>query len=428
VQLPGQRDVSVVICAYTADRWHDLFAAVDSVCRQQPSPAEILVVVDHSPELARRLRAAMAPDVRVLENDGPQGLSAARNTGVREASSPIVAFLDDDARAEPGWLAELVEPFADPAVVGTGGTIEPGWDTARPRWLPPELDWIVGCTYHGMARSGDTIRNPIGASMAFRREVLVDAGGFHASVGRGRRLPVGGEETELAIRVRRLHPEARIVFAAGSRVSHRVPKPRASFRYAVTRSFAEGVTKARVARLQGADLGLSTERRYAVRTLPAAVAREVAIAALNRDPSGLLRALAIVTSLGAATAGFLAGRIERRARRDVRAPGARRLRILQVTPRFAPFTGGVETHTDEVARRLAARGHDVTVATTDAGGTLPRVERRDGVTIRRVAAWPPNRDWYLAPALLPLVARGRWDVVHIQGVHTLVPPIAGLAA
>jgi glycosyltransferase involved in cell wall biosynthesis len=52
----------------------------------------------------------------------------------------------------------------------------------------------------------------------------------------------------------------------------------------------------------------------------------------------------------------------------------------------------------------------------------------DGVEVLRVRAWPADRDWYAAPGLLHVVGARRWDVVHLQGVHTLVPPVAALAA
>jgi glycosyltransferase involved in cell wall biosynthesis/GT2 family glycosyltransferase len=454
VSLTPALDASVVICAYTQDRWDDLLTAIESVAVQRPPPAEILVVIDHEPMLAERLRDEDLDQVRVLENVHARGLSGARNTGVGAATRELVAFLDDDARAEPGWLSGLLAAFDDPAVVGTGGTIEPGWDTRRPRWFAPELDWIVGCTYRGMARGRSDIRNPIGASMAFRTDVLRRVGGFHAGVGRARRLPVGGEETELAIRIGRTAPGARIVFEPASRVRHRVPRSRATFRYALIRSMAEGVTKARVSRLQGAGASLSSERRYAMRTLPAAARREMRAAVAHADVFAALRAGVIAASVAAATVGFAAGWLQSMVRfpglrfrspilGTPRGAGAtntsakaaasadgtstqRRLRILQVTPRFAPFAGGVETHTQEVARRLAERGHLVTVATTDPDGSLPRLDRQDGVEIRRVRAWPRDRDWYFAPGLLPIVARGRWDIVHLQGAHTLVPPVGAL--
>ena len=68
------------------------------------------------------------------------------------------------------------------------------------------------------------------------------------------------------------------------------------------------------------------------------------------------------------------------------------------------------------------------MATTDPGEGLAAREVRDGVEVLRVAAWPSGRDWYLAPGLIPIIGRRRWDVVHLQGVHTLVPPVAALAA
>lgn len=112
------------------------------------------------------------------------------------------------------------------------------------------------------------------------------------------------------------------------------------------------------------------------------------------------------------------------------APSNDKLRVLFVTPRYWPYVGGVETHTAEVARRLAAAGHEVTVLTTDPGGALPPVERVAGVRIERARAWPAGGDYYFAPGVYRRIARGgrRWDLVHCQGYHTLVPPLAMLAA
>lgn len=103
-------------------------------------------------------------------------------------------------------------------------------------------------------------------------------------------------------------------------------------------------------------------------------------------------------------------------------------RVLLVTARYFPFIGGTETHTYEMARRLVALGHAVTVLTTDPGGTLPTEECIEGVRILRVRAWPANRDYYFAPALARVIAAGGWDVVHCQGYHTLVAPLAMLTA
>jgi glycosyltransferase involved in cell wall biosynthesis len=104
------------------------------------------------------------------------------------------------------------------------------------------------------------------------------------------------------------------------------------------------------------------------------------------------------------------------------------LRILMVSPGFLPIVGGVETHSYEVARRLVRRGVDVTVLTTDRTGTLPREETIEGIVVRRVPAYPSGRDWYIAPAIVGIIRAGDWDVVHCQGAHTFVPPMAMAAA
>lgn len=103
-------------------------------------------------------------------------------------------------------------------------------------------------------------------------------------------------------------------------------------------------------------------------------------------------------------------------------------RVAMVTARCQPEIGGIEAHVAEVARRLTADGVDVEVLTTDRSGTLPRAERVEGYVVRRFRAFPRRRDWYLSPGLFLAVLRSRADLVHVQGVHTLVPPLAMLAA
>lgn len=101
-----------------------------------------------------------------------------------------------------------------------------------------------------------------------------------------------------------------------------------------------------------------------------------------------------------------------------------RLHVLMVTPRFLPLVGGVELHVDQVARRLAERGLQVTVLTTDTTGELPPGERMDGFDVRRVRAWPSGRDYYFAPHLYREISSSRCDIVHVQSFHTLVAPAA----
>lgn len=108
--------------------------------------------------------------------------------------------------------------------------------------------------------------------------------------------------------------------------------------------------------------------------------------------------------------------------------GARPLRLLMVTARYFPHLGGVEHHVYQLARRFARAGVDVTVLTTDPTGELPRDEVAEGVRVLRVPAWPKRRDYFFAPEIYRAIARGGWDIVHVQSYHTLVAPTAMLAA
>ncbi|MFI9722523.1 glycosyltransferase family 2 protein [Streptomyces sp. NPDC052396] len=312
--VPG---VSVVICAYTEDRWQDILAAVASVAAQSYPALETLVVVDHHPVLRRRLARHFAGGrrVRVLANTGPRGLSAGRNTGVAAAVGEVVAFLDDDAVAERDWLHHFAHAYTDPRVMAVGGRTQPVWASRRrPAWFPEEFDWVVGCSYRGLPPGRTVVRNVLGGNASFRRSALVTVGGFASGIGRdGQRLPLGGEETELCIRLARAVPDALLLIDDRAVIHHRVPAARERFGYFGTRAYAEGLSKALVARSVGAGAGLASERRYTTRVLPAGVARGLRDALLGR-PGGAGRAGAIVAGLAVTTGGYLVGSV--RARRQ----------------------------------------------------------------------------------------------------------------
>ena len=104
------------------------------------------------------------------------------------------------------------------------------------------------------------------------------------------------------------------------------------------------------------------------------------------------------------------------------------VRVAMVSSRYSPYVGGVETHVHEVARRVAARGLEVDVLTTDLTGKLPPLEREGRLTVKRYPAWPRKFDLYVSPALVRQVREGAYDLVHVQGVNNLLPPMALRAA
>lgn len=313
------RPFSVVICVYTEERREDIRAAVDSVRRQSLPALETLLVVDHNPALLERLVQeyegdAARGEVRVLANAGPRGLSAGRNTGIAVARGEFVAFLDDDAVAEPDWLRRFDEAYADdPRVLAVGGRTLPAWASGgRPAWFPEEFDWVVGCTYRGLPEGLVRVRNVLGGNASFRRTAFDTAGGFATGIGRdGDRRPLGCEETELCIRLTDAVPDAVLLIDDRAVIHHRVPASRERFGYFRTRAYAEGLSKALVTSSVGADKGLASERRYTTRVLPAGVARALRDGVRGR-PGGFARAGAIVVGVTTTAAGYLVGRLRAR--------------------------------------------------------------------------------------------------------------------
>jgi glucosyl-dolichyl phosphate glucuronosyltransferase len=187
---------SVIICAYTLERWSSLLAAVASIREQKTPAGEIIVVIDHNPQLYEMVRLQFS-DIRVVENSGSKGLSGARNTGVQVAHHPLVAFMDEDAAADPDWLTWLLANYQDEYVIGVGVTVAPSWLGDRPAWFADEFAWVVGCTYKGLPERAEAVRNMLGCNMSFRREVFDRTGGFRNSLGRlGHKNLLSCEETE----------------------------------------------------------------------------------------------------------------------------------------------------------------------------------------------------------------------------------------
>jgi glucosyl-dolichyl phosphate glucuronosyltransferase len=304
------RDISVVICAYTEDRWDQVCAAIQSVRAQSLPSREIVVVVDYNPALYKRLAAA-TEDIVLVENREGKGLSGARNTGSAMARGEIIAFLDDDAVAHPDWLKFFNEAYENPALMGVGGLTVPNWQTARPAWMPEEFYWVVGSSYAGMPEPGAPVRNLLGANMSFRREAFTLVDGFQTGIGRtSDKRPLGCEETEFCIRLGQRSPGARLIMDNRAVVSHFVPDTRCTFAYFIRRCYAEGISKAMVTANVGSGDGLSSERSYVTRTLPLGVARGLADLLRGR-PAGLGRAGAIIAGFSATTFGFLLAKLTR---------------------------------------------------------------------------------------------------------------------
>jgi GT2 family glycosyltransferase len=296
-----------VVCAYTEQRWQNLLDCVGSLRRQTVPPHEIILVIDHNPDLLNRIRT-MLPDVIALPNEQPRGLSGCRNTGWLAAHGEVVAFLDDDAEAAPDWLDVLTTAYRRADVAGVGGEVQPRWLAGRPSWFPAEFDWVVGCSYLGLPLEAAPVRNLIGCNMSFRRPVLKELAGFRIGIGRIEGRPLGCEETEFCIRVQQRRPGEVLLYLPEARVYHSVPADRGQWSYFLRRCYAEGISKADVTYSVGAGR-LGVELGYSLRVLPAGLWRGLVGSTARNGSGGLARAGAIVAGFALTAWGYLLGRI-----------------------------------------------------------------------------------------------------------------------
>ncbi len=315
---PARPDAAVIICAYSMERWSLLCRALEAAAAQARPAEDVIVVVDGNQELYDRASGCSHAS-RVVMNRYGGGASGGRMTGADATDATVLVFLDDDAIPEPDWLAQLLRPYDDPAVLGTGGRLDAMWETARPGWLPPEYDWIVGCSFDGDHAEPVRIRNPIAANMSIRADVFAGLGGMALELGRsdvGGRVSGTAEETELAIRASRLQPDGIWIHAPLARARHHVPATRGTWGYFCGRCGLEGRSKAVLTRLTGAGSGLSSERSYVRSALPRAFAREVG-AGLRGDADGWRRAGTVVAGLALTTAAYVRKSVELRVAQGV---------------------------------------------------------------------------------------------------------------
>ena len=298
---PAYPTVSVIITTYLLERWDWLTECIASAKTQTVPASEIIVVVDHHQELLEKINREV-PGVVAVPNIGGRGVSGARNSGVKASHGEVVAFLDDDAVVTPQWLSTLLPHILLPNVVGVGCYSDGLWENPCPAWFPSEFGWTIGVSYQGLPQEPTAVRNVWTCAMLVKRSSFDVVDGFREDFGKigNRSLP---EDTDLCLRIAAVQENAVWMWDPAKVMKHRVPAGRATFGYLLSRCFLQGWGKAAMARMDGFDESTSSERSYAMRTLPAGFRRGLGDA-VRGDVSGLARSGAITAAFSMAVAGY----------------------------------------------------------------------------------------------------------------------------
>lgn len=242
--------LSIVIATY--NRSALLMQALNSIVEQTfpRSEWECVVVNNNSSDdtaSAFALFAEQHPDYNlrmVLEPN--QGLSFARNRGIRESVGEYIAIVDDDERIAPEFVASYVALFDNvPDAVAAGGPIVAEYPEGRPRWMSAFTERPIANTMY----FGDKVREfprgrvPGGGNMAMRRSAVRRYGVFDTSLGYVGETLIGGEETDLFERLQ--IAEAKYYYVPQAVMYHIIPKEKLSAEYLCRLSYNVGVSQLR---------------------------------------------------------------------------------------------------------------------------------------------------------------------------------------
>lgn len=235
--------ISLIVCTYNREKYIGEMLAAIAAC-QYPSERYEIVLVDNNSNdntasICKKFQDAHpeAPYRYFLE--ARQGLSHARNRGIKEAQGDIIVFLDDDAFVDKDYLKNLENNLAEyPDAAAFGGRIDPLFESGTPpEWLCKwTMSWVSAID------KGDRVilfndKYPIGANMGFRRQTLEQCGSFSTKLGRSGKNLMGGEEKDIFLRVRRAG--LNIYYFPDVRVRHIIPAHRTTREYVI--KFGEGI-------------------------------------------------------------------------------------------------------------------------------------------------------------------------------------------
>jgi glycosyltransferase involved in cell wall biosynthesis len=238
--------ISAIICTHNRDTY--LGAAIDSLLAQDfAAEFEVVVVDNGSSDRTSEVVKQRLGNPRLKYVFEPiLGLSVARNTGAKAASSQILAYLDDDAVASDRWLQILFSAYqSNEKLAIAGGKVTLLWppNTQPPKWLSPGLAGNLGAY-----DLGDTIvyidkpgLTPRGLNYSIRRSFLEEIGGFDPNLGRVGKNLLSNEElqmTELA-----LERGWQVAYLPDALAAHNVSPERINRSWFLSRGWWQGISE-----------------------------------------------------------------------------------------------------------------------------------------------------------------------------------------
>ncbi|MFQ3214261.1 MAG: glycosyltransferase involved in cell wall biosynthesis [Marivirga sp.] len=255
--------VSVIVCTYNRAQY--IGKCLEHLAIQKASVKEYEIIVvdnnstDGSVEIIKKIMNEFSdiPFAYFLELN--QGHTFARNRGITEAKGEILSFIDDDAFVEENFITAIQDHFnSNPTVAAIGGKIVPIYEGREPTWMSKYLLTLVSALDLGQdVKEFPKSKFPIGANMAFKKEVFEEYGHFNVTLGRRADGLEGGDEKEVFMRLRKEHEL--IHYVPDVKVDHIIPEKRTTEAY--IKGLGNGVGSSEKKRLKNAGL-VGKGRKY----------------------------------------------------------------------------------------------------------------------------------------------------------------------
>ncbi len=237
--------ITIAICTYRRFKW--LGRCLNALQKQTLAHDEYkIIVVDNS--LSKSESIDFRDSFTLFDSleyiiTEKSGLSYARNVAIERCDTPLIAFIDDDAMADPNWAEKIIDAFQRyPAAGVVGGKVNPIWEVKPPSWLQGELlhcfavlDWGENDLFV------DENKWLVGANVAYRTDVLRQCNGFNVSLGRKGSLLLAHEELATNISIQSYGYD--IMYVPSIKVSHLIQKERLTKEWIFKDAMWEGASR-----------------------------------------------------------------------------------------------------------------------------------------------------------------------------------------
>lgn len=222
-------NLSLVVCTY--NRAEFIKSGLEHIAQQtlDKSLFEVLIINNYSTDNTEAVCQKFIEENPLLNIrlffESQKGLSYARNRGIKEASTNIIVYIDDDALAEPFFLEEINKFFLNnPNAVGAGGMVEPYYiEVPKPKWMSKFLYGFVGDINFGntIKKYSKSMKYPIGCNMTYKKDMLLKIGGFNNA------LSFRGDDKYIFNEIKKYSDE--IYYLPNAKLKHVIDKKRLTF-------------------------------------------------------------------------------------------------------------------------------------------------------------------------------------------------------